>query len=130
MTNGLFEAVFHEKEARSHQQLEVDLQNISRLLHHFRDNVEDNDPYDLEIADSASAAASVSVERICKVLGKGMEGKAGWSDEQRDTMAYEFKILFENLVILMQLSEAQQAKKLVKNIRTTQETLANVYNTR
>jgi hypothetical protein len=124
-------AVFHEKDASSHQQLSVDLQNISRLLHHFRDNIEDNDPDDLNMAETSSACAHVSIDKICATLSAGQQGPSGsWSDDQRDTMAYEFKILFEHLVMLMQLSEAQQAKKLMKNIRITQETLANVYNTR
>jgi hypothetical protein len=35
--------------------------------------------------------------------------------------------LFEHLVVLMQLSEAQQAKGVIKNIRLTQTMLGSVY---
>lgn len=42
-------------------------------------------------------------------------------------MASEFKALFEDLVILMKISEAQQAKQFLKNISITKEQLLNVY---
>lgn len=106
--------------------LREDLSLLSSLLHHFPDNVEPDDPHDLSLARDSAAVAARSVAALSSLLAAG---GVAWSPEQRDQMASEFKRLFEHLVILMQISEAQQAKGVVKNIRITQSTLANVYNT-
>ena len=121
-------AVFHSKTQR-HERLENELHNVSALLHHFEDSIDQGDG-DREIAQSAAAAAASSIRGVMAVLRGGPRGDPhGWSDEQRYNMASDFKELFEHLVVLMQLSEAQQAKSLVKNIRLTQQMLESVYTT-
>ncbi len=110
-------AVFHSKTQR-HATLENELHNVSVMLHHFEDSIEPGDQ-DRDIAQSAAAASADNIQRVLRVLREGSRGEHGWSDEQRLDMATHFKTLFEHLVVLMQLSEAQQAKSLVKNIRLT-----------
>ena len=123
--------LFHEQQNSHHEaQMRTDLVNISRLLHHFEDNVEGNDGRDREVTRESALTSSSSIDNLCRVLDQGRKGvDGGWSDNQRDEMASQFKHLFEHLVILMQLSEYQQSKGTVKNIRATQKMLGSVYNT-
>ena len=124
-------AVFHGHTQR-HATLERELQSVAGLLHHFEDSIERGGPddSDLEVAQGAAAAAGQMIRRVLEVLQAGpRDGVNGWSDEQREHMANSFKELFEHLVVLMQLSERQQAKGLIKNIRLTLGMLNNVCST-
>lgn len=121
-------AVFHGRTQRP-AALERELATVGSLLPHFVENVErgDDGDRDLDIARGATQAAAENISRLLSALREGPRGGGGgWSDDQRFTMAELFKGLFEHLVVLMQLSEAQQAKGLVKNIRLTQQMLTNV----
>lgn len=114
--------VFHEKRADS-QKLSRELQEVSSLLHHFEDNVDDRNENDLRLARENSRDASDSVEALLLELRRGPFSAEGWSPEQRQQMASHFKRLFESCVTLMQLSEAQQARSFQRNIQATLDSL-------
>lgn len=71
----------------------------------------------------ATADARNQIGRLQSLLRQPVD------NEQRFQLAEQFKPLFENLVVLMQLSERQQSKGFVRNINITLDSLEQVCTT-
>jgi hypothetical protein len=90
--------VFHSQTQR-HQVLESELQNVAALLHHFEDSMEAGDN-DRDVAQAAAAASESNIRGVVRVLRDGPQGKPhGWGDDQRQSMASEFKVGVQLIVL-------------------------------